>query len=504
MHKELILIGYAGMTRRTFTLLSTLLLLSSAIAQGGERLRVVVSELDKNGVSSQVARVVSDHLRVKLIETQRFVIPEREKMEAILQEQAVGLTLGECYSQECAIELGRLLQANKMVVGTGSLRNRTYRISLRFLDLESGTAEFSAEEKCQSVDDLFLAAERLAARIVAFVPPRGTVTAVSGSNAIIDIGATDGIMVGMNFRIMRSVERVAGYPEDQLVAIARVTSVQDSWSRLEVDRGDGPVSDPIVRVGDQAIGPQTIAVNELPQYAFLMVYSRPVGAEVYVDNLFHGRTDKGGLEIRLPVGRHTVRLSAPAHKDDERTIELLPSQRLPFNATLQPKLPRRSFNMPITTVSYASHRPADHTFRSELDQSNMTGAQIGFGRIYSIWITEIGGGWAHANMAPGRGFGVNEVHRLYGYGHLGLAARLGMLIPYGGIGYEVTQFMFNEHDVFSGEESIGAAGKIENDGWYVTAGVFLLRRLRVEFRSTWGRPETDMRMFSVGLNLSGF
>ena len=106
------------MIRRPLLILFFIGALSSSIAQAGERLRVVVNELDANGVSHRIARVVSDHLRVKLIETRRFVVPEREKMEAILQEQAVSLQLGECFSQECAIEIGRLMQANKMLVGT--------------------------------------------------------------------------------------------------------------------------------------------------------------------------------------------------------------------------------------------------------------------------------------------------------------------------------------------------------------------------------------------------
>jgi len=135
----------------------------STVAHAAERLRVVVHELDANGVSPQVARVVSEQLRSRLIETRRFVVPEREKMEAVVAEQSVSLSLLACSSQECAIELGRILQANKMVVGSVSALNQTYSINTRFLDLETGAAEFSAEEKCQTADDLFLAAERLAA-----------------------------------------------------------------------------------------------------------------------------------------------------------------------------------------------------------------------------------------------------------------------------------------------------------------------------------------------------
>ena len=89
-------------TQALSCLMLTLTLIGPATA--ARQLRVVVSELDANGVRQNVARVVSDHLRVKLIETRRFGVPERDRMEEILREQAVGLRLGDCFSQECAIE----------------------------------------------------------------------------------------------------------------------------------------------------------------------------------------------------------------------------------------------------------------------------------------------------------------------------------------------------------------------------------------------------------------
>ena len=481
------------------------LAVSVPIVHAGEQLRVVVNELDANGVSRQVARVVSDHLRVKLIETRRFIIPEREKMEAVLQEQAVGMQLGECFSQECAIELGRLMQANKMIVGTVSLLNRTYSISIRFLDLETGTAEFSAEEKCQSVDDLFLAAERLAARIVAFVPPRGKVTAVSDGNIIVDLGKADGVIPGMTFRILRTVERVPGYPEEEQIATARATSVQETWSRLELQgRPTMFMRGPSVKVGDIVIGPQTPTVTELPQYAYLMVYSRPVGAEVYVDNLFRGRTKADGLEIKLKAGRHTVRISAPAHKPDERTVELQPNQRMPYHATLQPRLPRRTFRLPITMFSYLRQRPTDERFRGQLDGEALQGVEFSIGRIYSRFLTEFGVSWTHANMAPGQGYGLNEVHRLSTHAQAGLAIPMGTFIPYIAIGYEAAQYLFNERDALDNGEALGEAGKIGDNGGYVDMGLFVRRWLRVSYHSSWGRTETDLKMFTIGLNLSGF
>lgn len=488
------------MGRHALPIFIAIITLSVSIADGRERLRVVVNDLDANGVTEQIARVVSDHLRVKLIETRRFIIPEREKMEAVLSEQAVGLQLGECFSHECAVEIGRLLQANKMIVGTVSLLNRTYNISIRFIDLETGAAEFSADEKVQSIDDLYLAAERLAARIAAFIPPRGSVTAVSGEDIIIDLGTSDGITTGMPFRIMRRVERVPGFPEEELVATVRTVSVQETWSRAAYQVEPGLMTRrPAIGVGDVAIGPQTVVVTELPQYAFLTVYSRPIGAEVYVDNLFRGRTTDTGLEVRLTAGEHRVRLAAPAHHAEERVIELQPNQRTSFNATLEPVLPRRPFIMQLAHVSYVLQNPTDAAFRSEIEAESLHGVRVGFGRIHSIWTSEIGGSWTTTKNAPGRGYDISDVQRLGAHGQIGFALRLGWIVPYGAIGYEIAQFRFSEQGANRG---LGAGGNLRDDGWYWTTGVYVHRWLQISYRATTGRDNTDLRTYGIGVNIT--
>ena len=487
--------------------LLVVLLLSATIVSAGERFRVVVNDLDANGVTAGVARVVSDHLRLRLIETRRFVIPERERMEQILEEQSVGFRLGECFSQECAVELGRIMQANKMIVGSVSLLNTTYSINIRFLDLESAAAEFSAEEKCQSEDDLFVATERLAARIAAFVPPRGRVTAIGDNGAIIDLGNSDGVTPGMAFRVLRRVERIAGYPEDETIGTARVVSVQSEWSRISMDvvQPDGRpmVPPPQPQVGDLVVGPQTVAVDEIPRYAYLMAFSAPVGAEVYIDDLFRGRTSKDGLEVRLDPGEHQVRISASAHEDDEQTVNLRPDQRLPVNATLEPRLPRRVFVMPITTFGYARTSPQNEHFSDQITDGVMQGMHVGIGRVYSFLLTEMGATWTFSNMAEDRGYGVNEVHRITAYGHAGLSVRFLGLVPYAAIGYDYGQLFFNEDNAADGS-SFGAAGKIAQHGWYYQTGIFIRKWLHVSYRGTWAHDHSDMGTFSIGLNMSAF
>ena len=202
--------------------------------------------------------------------------------------------------------------------------------------------------------------------------------------------------------MLRRVERIAGYPEDQTIGTARAVSVQPAWTRIVLDTPPsqrGRRQEPVqIAVGDLVIGPQTVAVDEIPRYAYLMVFSRPTGAEVYIDDLFRGRTSKEGLEVRLDPGEHRVRLSATAHEEDTREVTLRPDQRMPYNATLEPRLPRRVFVMPITTFGYVRTTPSDEHFREQLDGNVLQGMHVGMGRVYSFLLTEMGAEWTFSNM----------------------------------------------------------------------------------------------------------
>jgi hypothetical protein len=308
----------------------------------------------------------------------------------------------------------------------------------------------------------------------------------------------------MQFRVFRPVERVQGYPEEEQIGLASVTSVQPAWSRVELQRTAANLMRlQQLQINDIVVGIQSVTVTEIPQYAYLMVYSRPVGAEVYVDNLFSGRTKEAGLEVRLSAGRHTVRVSAPAHSTEQREVELRANERKPFNATLQPRLRRIPFGMQIASVNYVRERPSNESFRNRLENERLDGVQVGAGRIYSLFMSQLGGSWTHANMAARKGSGINEVHRLTCYAQGGLSPRMGSFIPYVGAGYEIGRLYFNEHNVYDGSENLGEAGKIGHNGWYWSSGIYVGKWLHIAYRRTINRPETDIQSYSIGVNFAG-
>src|SRR5208337_4437438 len=81
-----------------------------------EKMRLAVMDLTAKGKMSKVtAAAISDLLRSDIVDTGRFVVVERSQMESIFKEQ--GLQMTGCTDSSCAVEIGKLVSANKIILG---------------------------------------------------------------------------------------------------------------------------------------------------------------------------------------------------------------------------------------------------------------------------------------------------------------------------------------------------------------------------------------------------
>ena len=81
-------------------------------------MRIAVLQFTSSCVSEQTALTVSDILRSELVKTGKFTVIERKEMGNILKEQSFQLT--GCSDVECAVQVGKLLSARKILVGSVS------------------------------------------------------------------------------------------------------------------------------------------------------------------------------------------------------------------------------------------------------------------------------------------------------------------------------------------------------------------------------------------------
>ena len=97
---------------------------------------IAVIDFEGNDISPSEARALTDRLRGELVGSSRFTIVERGKMEEILKEQAFQQT--GCVSSECAVEVGKLLSVENIIIGSISRVGSINSVTAKVVSVESG------------------------------------------------------------------------------------------------------------------------------------------------------------------------------------------------------------------------------------------------------------------------------------------------------------------------------------------------------------------------------
>lgn len=168
----------------------TILIVLISIPAFAEKMRIAVMDFKGDGVSESTARKVSELIRGEMINSGEFVVIERAQMDSILAEQ--GLQQTGCTDISCAVELGKMLSAKKMLVGTVMKMGENVVITGRIVDVEKGVGEFSQDHKAESEMELYMAskefAKKLSTRIMKGLPEESKYRVVSEDNWWFGIG----------------------------------------------------------------------------------------------------------------------------------------------------------------------------------------------------------------------------------------------------------------------------------------------------------------------------
>jgi hypothetical protein len=132
------------------------------LAKSG-KLNIAVADLTAQNVSAGDAAVVADMLRSELIKLRKANVIERANMEKVLAEHAFQQT--GCTTDECAVKIGKLLNVNRLIVGSFGKLLGSYLLSVRVVDVESGAIIFGDTARGDTVDEIGAAVTRLAARV---------------------------------------------------------------------------------------------------------------------------------------------------------------------------------------------------------------------------------------------------------------------------------------------------------------------------------------------------
>ena len=139
-----------------------------------------IIDLQAKGVSKNNAMTVTDLIRSDLIDSGRFLVIERSQLDIVLKEQ--GLQQSGCTDNSCAVQLGELLSANKILLGKVNQLDSAVIITVRIVDIEKGLAEFSSSEKSRTMDGLDVTTRQFVDKLIFRIAGEQTIENERGIN----------------------------------------------------------------------------------------------------------------------------------------------------------------------------------------------------------------------------------------------------------------------------------------------------------------------------------
>jgi len=231
-------------------MISVFLILLPLLAFPREKIALAVLDFDAKNTDQANAEFVTDLLQTELFNTGSFKVVERQKVKKLIEEQhfqSSGMT-----DMDQAVEIGRLLNVQKIMIGTVTLLGSTYIINTRILDVQSAAVVLAEATECRGgEEELPNAIAQLATTISYKVGLEGSVIRVSANEIFMDLGNVDGVKLGQKFDVIRSGEvitdlegRVIGATQE-IIGTVLVSKIQDRFSvasvegkKLEFRKGD--------------------------------------------------------------------------------------------------------------------------------------------------------------------------------------------------------------------------------------------------------------------------
>jgi len=97
---------------------------------------IAVVQLLGGNISKSAIAALTDRLRFELFQTNYFQVIERDIMDEILTEQ--GFQQSGCTTNECAVEMGKLMNVENIIGGSINKVGNTFSSSIKMINIQEG------------------------------------------------------------------------------------------------------------------------------------------------------------------------------------------------------------------------------------------------------------------------------------------------------------------------------------------------------------------------------
>ncbi|MDO8734747.1 MAG: kelch repeat-containing protein [Elusimicrobiota bacterium] len=134
------------------------------IIRNKDIVNIAVADFIGKNVSQADASITADFFRTELVQTGMFNVIEKASMDKILSEAA--FQQSGCTTTERAVQIGKILNVQQMVVGSLSKLMDTYFITTNLVDVETGKILVSYDQKVITAQEIKDACKVLSQKLV--------------------------------------------------------------------------------------------------------------------------------------------------------------------------------------------------------------------------------------------------------------------------------------------------------------------------------------------------
>lgn len=277
-------------------ILFTLLFSTDIYAQN--KPMVAVLPFSPVGVSDAEAHILTGLFETALVNTGAFYVIEQTQAGEILGAQEY--SLGGCTDEACAVEIGKLLAAENIILGTVSKLGAKFIVTAKIIDVTSGKNIRADTVEGMAIEDMTEKVNILAYRltdIVSAVPiGSGEVSSVtsltSGELFINTVPSGAAILIdGINKGTSPTL----------------ISGLSPGAVLVEVRKNDTFASKEVTVIADQ-LTELSLELQSMAGHIFILTDDKSL--QVYLDGVSKGNISDGLLKD-VGTGEHTIELKSP-------------------------------------------------------------------------------------------------------------------------------------------------------------------------------------------------
>jgi TolB-like protein len=119
--------------------LACMMLLFAGLGITAEKQTVAILDFESIGSEEYLGKAVAEIIRTELVGTKKFRVAERAQIKKALSEQQLQMT--GIIDDESAVQIGKLLGADLIIVGSVVKIGTSYTINSRLIDVQTGEAQ---------------------------------------------------------------------------------------------------------------------------------------------------------------------------------------------------------------------------------------------------------------------------------------------------------------------------------------------------------------------------